>query len=264
MNNNFEKILKQEIENYEEKYKATISVLLTDFEQKKQFQYGISGMVDSASVIKMGILVAVLEKVKTNDITLDTWIDFSDYQLENYSGIYVEQEKKATLSELLTFMIINSDNMATNVVIDLFGFDYYNHYFQSEGYKDTSLERHMGMYSLNKENYTSNQDMLKLLDNLYHHSVLNDELCNIAISILSKQRAKNISQRYIYEDIEVYHKTGGLAYLNLKNDCGYFILNNKPYYFGIFVSGGGTKEIASIFGGKIFKYYYHYLLDKNK
>lgn len=264
MDNEFEKILKQEINNYEKEYHATISILLTNFEQTEKFQHKPFETVNSASVIKVAILIAVLEKVKTNDISLETVIDFSDYQLETYHGIYQEQEKKATLEELLTFMIIESDNMATNIIIRLFGFDYYNHYFQSEGYIDTKLERYMGTYDLNKENFTSNQDMFKIFDRLYHHTILNEELCNTAIEILRKQRGKNASQRYIYETIKVYHKLGGLSYLNLKNDCGYFILNDTPYYFGFFVSGGGSKETASIFIGKIFKLYYHYLTNKNK
>lgn len=59
-------------------------------------------------------------------------------------------------------MIIVSDNFATNILINLYGFDYYNNYFKELGLVHTKLNRLMGIYNLNIENYTSNQDMYNL------------------------------------------------------------------------------------------------------
>ena len=87
------------------------------------------------------------------------------------------------------------------------------------------------------------------------------ELFNVAKSILRKQRLKNVSQRYIYDDIEVYHKTGSLSYLNLKNDCGCFYVKDKLYYFGFFIEGMSSMEEASILIGKLFKDIYKKLIE---
>lgn len=206
-------------------------------------------------------MIAILKKIQRNELNLDKVIEFRDVELKGYNGIYNEIEKKASILELVTFMIINSDNMATNVLIELLGFQYYNDFFKEIGLLDTCLNRFMGVYHLDKENYTSNRDMYYLYRKLFQGNILNMELCNVAKSILRKQRLKNVSQRYIYDDIEVYHKTGSLSYLNLKNDCGCFVVKDKLYYFGFFIEGMSSTEEASILIGKLFKDIYKKLIE---
>ena len=118
-----------ELIEYQKQYNATISIKFSKINGYDIFLYNPDITVNSASVIKIAIMVALLEKVKENSLKLDKLIDFNDHNLEDYEGVYSETDKKATILELITFMIINSDNMATNVLIDLFGFDYFNEYF---------------------------------------------------------------------------------------------------------------------------------------
>ena len=251
----------EKIEKIIDEYKtkdSIISILVKDFEGNVIVEYNPNIKANSASCIKVAIMVAVLKKIQTKELNLNQVLEFENTSLayEKYDGIYNEIEKKASILELLTFMIINSDNLATNILIDLLGFDYYNNFFLEIGLQDTKLNRMMGIYNLNKENYTSNKDMYHLYKQLLEEKILNKELCKIAKSILHKQRSKTLSQRYIYEDIEVYHKTGALSYLNLRNDCGCFITNNKTYYFGFFLEQMASKEEASILIGKLFKLIY--------
>ena len=243
--------------------KSIISIEVKDFDGNVIIEDNENIKVNSASCIKTAIMIAVLKKVQMNEIKLDSIVEFKDMELESYDEIYNEIERKASILELLTFMIITSDNLATNVLIKLFGFDYYNNFFKEIGLLETELNRFMGIYNTNKNNYISNKDMYHLYKQIYLEKILNKELCGIAKSILHKQRCKDLSQRYIYEDIEVYHKTGALSYLNLRNDCGYFILNNKAYYFGIFTEYMKSSEEASILLGKLFKIIYNEL-SKNK
>lgn len=243
---------KKIIEPYNTK-DSVISILIRKINGETFFDQNSTIKVNSASCIKVAIMIAILKKVELKEISLNEDIIFKNSTLIGYSGIYNEVEKHASLLELLTFMIINSDNLATNVLIDLFSFDYYNDYFKEIGLVDTELNRYMGVYNLNKENYTSNKDMFYLFKKLFRGQLFNNELSSVAKSILIKQRSKNASQRYISSDIEVYHKTGGLSYLNLRNDCGCFKLNGEFYYFGFFTEKMLSKEAASILIGKLFK-----------
>lgn len=260
-----EKLKYEDLETVINKYKteeSKISIKVKDFNENIIVEHNPNIKVNSASCIKVAIMVAVLKKVQMNELKLDRVIDFKNLDLDDEDGIYNEIERKATVLELLTFMIINSDNLATDVLIELFGFQYYNDFFKEIGLVNTELNRLMGIYDSGKENYTSNHDMYYLYKQLFREKILNKELCTIAKNILHKQRLKNASQRYIYEDIEVYHKTGGLENLNLRNDCGYFILDNKAYYFGFFMEKMTTKEEASILIGKLFRTIYNYLTNK--
>lgn len=249
-----------------EKYKrenSKISIYLKELNGKTLMGYNEKMKVNSASCIKVPIMLAILRQVELKNITLADIINFEKYNLPDYEDIYSEKEKKASILELLTFMIINSDNLATNVLIDLFGFDYFNNFFKELNLNSTSLNRYMGIYNLNKENYTSNDDMYNTYKKIYNDEILNKDLCSIARNILHKQRGKKTSQRYIYQDIEVYHKTGGLEYLQLKNDCGYFKQNNKAYYFGYFAQGLKSKNEAEIMIGEMFEIFYKYILENN-
>ena len=260
-----ENIIKfEDLEEIIDKYKtekSKISIYVRDMNKNIIVDYNSNIKVNSASCIKLGIMIAVLKKVQLNEVKLEDIINFENLNLEGDDGIYNEIEKKATVLELLTFMIINSDNLATNALIELFGFQYYNNFFKEIGLLNTELNRFMGIYNLEKENYTNNEDMYNLYKQLFQEKLLNKELSGIAKNILYKQRAKNASQRYIYEDIKVYHKTGGLGYLNLKNDCGCFEMKGKLYYFGFFMEQMTSKKDASILIGKLFKFIYMKLLQ---
>ena len=255
----------EELETVINKYKtekSKISIEVKDFNENIIVEQNPNIKVNSASCIKVVIMVAVLKKVQMDELKLDKVIEFKKLDLDDEDGIYNEIERKATILELLTFMIINSDNMATNALIELFGFQYYNNFFKEIGLLNTELNRFMGIYNSGKENYTSNEDMYHLYKKLFQEKILNKELCGVAKNILRKQRLKNASQRYIYEDIEVYHKTGGLEYLNLRNDCGYFVLDDDAYYFGFFMEEMTTEEDASILIGKLFRIIYNHLASK--
>lgn len=264
MRSSMKRILKAEdIENMINNVKteeSIISIEVKDFDENLIVEYHPNKKVNSASCIKVPILIAALHKVQMGKLQLDQIIDFSNIGLEVKNTIYHEIEKKATVLELLTFMIIDSDNLATDVIVNLFGFDYYNQFFKNMGLVDTEMNRYMGIDKVDTQNYTSNRDMYHLHKQLFQETILNKELCDLAKSLLHKQRKKSASQRYIYEDIDIYHKTGGLEYLQLRNDCGYFKINDKVYYFGFFMEKMNSIEDASILIGKMFKYIYHQLI----
>lgn len=253
---NLKEITEKIINQYEFKDNKKISIYLRMLNGEEFYNTGENQIVNSASCIKVAILIAVLEKVKSGEINLNQVIDFKDKQLNDYNGIYSEIKKVASLEELLTFMIIYSDNMATNVLIDLYGFEYYNDYFKKIGLTNTVLNRYMGSYNLNKENFTTQRDMYIVFRKIFNYEILDKKLCNIAQRILKMQRIKKISQRYIFQDIKVYHKDGALQYLGLKNDCGVFEYNGNFYYFGYFIEGIKNNEDAAIIIGRLFKNFY--------
>lgn len=249
------------VEVFQNLYHANISILFTPLYGKTLYDYQGNQKMISASVIKTFILVAVLEKVKTKELDLHQMIDFRGLKLPEYNGIYTEKVPCASIEELLTFMIILSDNMATNVLIDLLGIEHYNHYFTIEGYLDTKLNRKMGEYDKGIENYTSHHDLILLYQRLFQKQILTPELCDFALQVLKQQRGKSSSQRYIYENLDVYHKLGGLSYIPMSADTGCFIMNDVIYYFGFFIEGG-IKEEQRKFIGQLFQIFYQYVKNR--
>ena len=218
-------------------YKADISVLIADIDKDEIiYQKDMDKVYRSASLIKVGIMCCVFDEVLKGHMTLDQMVLVNKDQILDDTQFFEDGEKYYPLSELVIWMIISSDNTATNVLIDILGFDKINTYFKKIGLKDTSLGRHMldqKAVIAGKDNYTSQDDMYCLFKALYHHDILNDELIDLSISILKRQRSKDLLLRYISDDVDFAHKTGELDYL--RHDVGVLGINGHNYYIGVSV-----------------------------
>jgi beta-lactamase class A len=252
--------LKQEIVKLISDAKAKVSLLIEDYNTDKAIiSYDEDKKMVSASIIKVLILLATLEKVKSGVLTLDTVIPINAGNILEDTEVFELGEQDYTIDELLTWMIINSDNTATNYFIDLLTMDYINSYATNLSLKHTKLERKMLDFKaidLGFNNYTSTFDMNILFKALYHQSILTPELCNYALSILKRQRHKQLSTRYIYDDVTIAHKTGSLD--NLYHDAGIFYLGHVNYYFGMFVCDAENNDYAAKLIGRISKMVYEY------
>ncbi|MEB3337595.1 MAG: polysaccharide deacetylase family protein, partial [Leptolyngbyaceae bacterium] len=91
-----------------------------------------------ASLIKVPIAVALLHKVKTQGISLDTpiYVHPSNFT-EDASDIRVG--KTYPLRALMAQMISQSSNIATNQLIDYLGLNYINQVLQEYGYRTTRV-----------------------------------------------------------------------------------------------------------------------------
>ena len=104
-----------------------------------------------------------------------------------------------------------------------------------------------------KNNYISMSDMLVMYQKLMNHEILNDELCEVALEILCRQRWQDDIMRYIYEPVTFAHKTGSLDYRNL--DVGVMMVNNEKYFIGISVKSvniDGNQQLIGKLGRMIY------------
>ena len=97
--------------------------------------------VPTASVIKLTILLEAIDQVRNGRASLDEKIVLNkDNQVEG-SGVLglMDAPLTLTLKDVLTLMIVVSDNTATNLMIDRFGLDKINEHTRELGLKDTYL-----------------------------------------------------------------------------------------------------------------------------
>ena len=221
------------------------------------YAYKENDVIVSASIIKVPIMLAILDFILHNNISLDTIIKiYSDDIL--YDNRCFNNKYQFSIEELLTWMITLSDNSSTNVLIKYLGFDKINDYFKQIELFDTRLERYMldDIATKNgRNNYTSLNDIYKCFKYIIDKQILNDTYCELALNILYKQKSNNQINRYL--NIKFAHKTGELDYLN--SDTGIFVLNNETYFIGI-----STYNTPSIYGdkvnvGKLGKLFYKYI-----
>lgn len=171
--------------------------------------------------------------------------------------VFENGEKYYSIYELLSWMIITSDNTATNVILKTFGIEYFNHYIKDIlNTKSTYLERYMlDRKEKNLNNYTSLEDMFHIFKLLFNKEILTSELCNIAIEILYNQRCQDQIMRYICQPVRYAHKTGSLDYLN--HDAGVMYIKGRLFYIGVSIynckNKSGNKKLIGKLGKEIYQ-----------
>jgi beta-lactamase class A len=95
-------------------------------------------MASPASLIKLPIAVALMAKIEEENLSLSDkiFIEPSNFT-ENAGGATMEIGKEYALREVMAQMIQESDNIATNQLIDYLGFDYINQTLKKMGYTQT-------------------------------------------------------------------------------------------------------------------------------
>lgn len=229
-----EKIIKKDAKAFDGK----VAYLYCDMEKyDKILSFHAKDQVVSASVIKVPIMMAVLDRALREHLSLESKIKVDEKHICADSLVFEYGERQASLYELLFFMIVNSDNTATNVLIEYMGMDALNLYFEQIGLKTTRVERKMLDYKAvksGKNNYISAKDIYTSMTALLKQTVLNQEYCELALNIMKKNRDNKLLNRYLYEGYEIAHKTGGLN--DIVHDAGVIYGKNGKYFLAVLVS----------------------------
>ena len=152
-----------------------------------------------------------------------------------------EQIQDRTLNDWVVPMIQQSDNNAANVLIDYFGMDKLNDFFQAQGYQDTRLERKMldnEARSQGQENYTSLTDCMTFLKQLYQQQGTYPQ--SAMLEIMQGQTIRTKIPSKLSGDVLVANKTGELDYV--ENDIGLVLSETNP--FAIVVLTQNSKNSA--------------------
>ena len=200
--------------------------------------------VVSASTIKVPILLCALEQVRRGERRLEEMLPVPPETILEDTEVFERGVAAYSLWELLYWMIVESDNTATNTVIDALGYDAINSYAQEVlGLKDTLCRRKMldwAAIEAGRNNYTSAADQGRMYSLLFHGRILDEALRETALDMLRRQRSTDLFLRYIPENVTVAHKTGGLDYVC--HDAGIFYVPRRPFYLGIFTWDGPSPE----------------------
>lgn len=168
----------------------------------------------SASMIKVFILADAMEQVKAGQLSLSDKIVLRHEDKVGGSGILSGYPDGTSLSleKLLTLMITESDNTATNLVIQRLGIDSINQYMQAHGYVNSSLQRKMmdaDAVRAGRENYTSAKDLGIFFSRLYHSSCVGGSQDEKMREILFGQTDTECFPQAL-PNVKIAHKTGEL------------------------------------------------------
>jgi beta-lactamase class A len=213
--------------------------------------------VQTASVIKLPIMVEGFYQVKEARVSMDTLLLLDNDNRVQGSGILQDLSDGLIigLRDAIMLMIVLSDNTATNLVIDSLGIDAVNSRMEKLGLAHTKLFKKVFLPppkpSEEQKQYglgvTTPADMLKLLEMLASGQIVDSASSQAMINILKKQRDRDQIPRYInYDDlgessrgVEVANKTGALD--AVRNDVA-LVYTRKGTYAMVFFTWDSSDK----------------------
>ena len=141
-----------------------------------------------ASMIKLFVLAKAMQDVKDGKLSLDEIIVLRDEDMVGGAGVLVEYEEgtRIPLRKVMELMITESDNSATNILIDRIGMGNINQYLKEHGYLDTVLQHKMMIGNRGLMNFSSVKDIGVLLSRIYQRDCVGDPYDEWIIGIGAK------------------------------------------------------------------------------
>ncbi len=168
----------------------------------------------AASVIKLPIMVEAFRQRENGQINWQEEVTIRpEDKLPSCGALtYLHDGIRVTIGDLVTLMIILSDNTATNLLIDKLGMENINATCQALQLKGTKLNRKLfdaAQAAKGIENYVTAGDMCRLLSMLLQGEVVSPEASKEMLKILGNQRLNGKIPFYLHSrGIPVAHKTG--------------------------------------------------------
>lgn len=170
--------------------------------------------VEAASVIKVPIMAEAFRQREAGLLDFAAPVTVpAGARLPSCGALtYLHENITVQVGDLVTLMIILSDNTATNLLIDLLGKDNINAMIASLGLTGTVLNRKLFMPELARlgvKNYVSAGDMGRLMAMLLAGEVVSPAASAEMLAILGNQRLNGKMPFYLHsKGIKCAHKTG--------------------------------------------------------
>jgi len=197
-----------------------------------------------ASMIKLFVMAKTMQDVHDGKLSLDEKITIKKNDAVGGAGVttWYNAGEQRTIEQLMTVMITDSDNTATNILIDRLGKQNINQYLQQQGFDDTVLVYKMMMGRKGKKkNLSSVRDIGRLLSRLYYHQLVGEQEDKLMLDILRQQHDKECFPAAL-PDYEIAHKTGEVN--DVYVDGGIFFGQKEDFVLVVLSNGKAGRSDA--------------------
>ena len=162
-----------------------------------------------ASMIKLFVMAKVMQDVHDKRLFLDEQLTIKRKDVVGGAGVitWYNAGERRTILQLVKLMITDSDNTATNMLIDRVGLTQLNAYLSQQGFKDTVVANKMMTGNRGRKNFSSVRDIGHLLTRMYYRELVAEEEDSIMLDILLEQNDKECFPKAL-PAYKIAHKTG--------------------------------------------------------
>ncbi|MEZ4830869.1 MAG: serine hydrolase [Caldilineaceae bacterium] len=252
---------------------AEISLFAHHIETGAEIDIDADRFYPLASVLKIPVLVEAFRQIGQGRFSLDDRFELTVDEKNVGSGVllFFDDGLQPTLRDLLTLMIIISDNTATDMVMHRIGVESINRTMHGLGLTDIHVpitirqifddmlvssdptqdllelakqpHKPDGVaFSLGPENNVGTpRSLTRLVTMLYKGEILDDAGRDGALAILRKQQLNDRLPRFLPPGTPCLHKTGTLG--PVRNDSGIIHINDDSH-IAVTVFTRSTADIA--------------------
>ena len=202
-----------EVDRMAKELGGTVSVAVRDIKNAFNFDYHESERVWSASTIKIPILVEAVRRLGEGTVSLDTPFSLDDEDRTPGSGVlrYMHGGMPLTYKDLMVLMVITSDNLATNMLIDYLTPARITATMRRFGYTRTEVQRKLYDYEgmeRGLDNWIAAGEIADLCRRVYLKQAAGGEWDELALEIMGWQLDKERLRLLLPDAAQVANKPG--------------------------------------------------------
>lgn len=154
---------------------------------------------ETASCVKIFILTELLRRVHEKTLDLNQKLVYKKNNYIDGSGVIrsLSEGLELSLIDYPTLMIIVSDNIATNILIELLGIENINKTIVSFGLKQSKLHNKIDFEKYDKLGTSTPREYTKIFELAYKNELYSKEISEKFIEILKKQHYNTMMTRDI-------------------------------------------------------------------
>lgn len=231
--------LQQQVELLAKRAGGTWGITIEDFDKETVWSMNKEESFYAASVIKLPIMAATYAKAEWDKLALGEYMIIEREDIVGGAGVlqHMSPGTEISIYDLLMLMIIQSDNTATNMIIDLVGTDEIQRTIEELGMGNSSFYNKLMTVPVDPpgRNMITAADIALLLKKFVKGQYLSSYACEQMIEIMKKQQIRNGLSAYlppistnligVRPEWEVASKTGNVT--GIQHDVGIFYVGNR-------------------------------------
>ena len=261
--------LRSKVQKLVKPSKGTWGIVLEDLNTGEKWEHNEQELFYAASVIKVPIMAAVFQAVERKQLSLSDLISLKKEEYVGGSGVlqHLTPGTSLPLSDIILLMIIQSDNTATNLLIDLVGVENIQQTMKDAGMEYSTFYNKLMLSEPNPlgSNSIAAKDVGNLLSKMAQGQLVSEQASKQMIDMMKKQQVRDCLPEKLpspYSNFnngmpawELANKTGWIP--GTRHDVGIFFVGNRKLVATVLSEKEDdvlSKRILSQIGYEIYQY----------
>jgi len=225
---------------------TSASVYIRSLNDNKFTTFNADEAFKPGSLIKVPVMMTYLRESERNPGLLDKKLTLNPSNrvpTQTYTGDRIQAGKAYSIKQLLYYMIVKSDNYATQALNENLNIGEFKSLFTELGIPEPDV--HDPNYSITAADYS------KFFRVLYNATYISNENADYALTLLVQSDFKEGILKELPADIKVAHKFGETGDHNDPTDhqlheSGIIYFNQSPFLVTVMTKGPDVKQLPEV------------------